>query len=408
MVAMGGAATATAGMRTISGTAEADANAYGGAGGSNGEGGEIGSDGTPGAGGSADATSTAVTSVSGAAHASANATGGAGGPAVESNTAPGLAAAGAANAESTAVSGHSGDATSSATAIGGSAKNSLAPGGDATASSAATSNGSGKASSSASATGGDGFWAPTQATATANASVTGGGTAVAKAVATGGDFGEYGAASATSNAETAKGALAQATSTALGSGTLARSTAKTGLAGVSVQSMAEAPADNYMATTNAIAQGGFGQAFANPSATAYAFSTGLPDKAYATTLIDGASKVASALLGPQDAVFGTAIPGANSVFVWVSQTCGASSTFDFASRGDLLLGLIDSQPTDRLLVRGGLRVDGVRHPGRWRRNPRYDVWEPGYRREFLPRQRHRFRLRLWAQRRSDLRLHAGR
>ena len=56
---------------------------------------------------------------------------------------------------------------------------------------------------------------------------------------------------------------------------------------------------------------GSGQAFVNPGQTAYAFSTALPDKAYATTLIGGASHVASALLGPRDAVFGTAILGAN-------------------------------------------------------------------------------------------------
>ena len=45
--------------------------------------------------------------------------------------------------------------------------------------------------------------------------------------------------------------------------------------------------------------------------TAYAFSTALPDKAYAATLIDGASNVADALLGPGDMVFGSAILGTN-------------------------------------------------------------------------------------------------
>ena len=65
------------------------------------------------------------------------------------------------------------------------------------------------------------------------------------------------------------------------------------------------------ATTKAIAQGGSGQTFINPGQTAYAFSTALPDKAYASTLVDGANNVASALLGPRDAVFGTAILGAN-------------------------------------------------------------------------------------------------
>jgi hypothetical protein len=60
-------------------------------------------------------------------------------------------------------------------------------------------------------------------------------------------------------------------------------------------------------TTNAIAQAGFGQAFANPGQTAYALSTALPNEAYAATLIGSASDVASALLGPRDAIFGAAI-----------------------------------------------------------------------------------------------------
>ena len=79
--------------------------------------------------------------------------------------------------------------------------------------------------------------------------------------------------------------------------------------------------------------------------------SGLPDKANATTLIDGASNVASALLGPRDAVFGTAMLGANyepneidviSTYTPTS-TYSATSTFDFAYGGDLLLGLIDDQ-----------------------------------------------------------------
>ena len=63
----------------------------------------------------------------------------------------------------------------------------------------------------------------------------------------------------------------------------------------------------------------------------------LPDKAYATTLIGGASHVASALLGPRDAVFGTAILGANYApdGGGESNTYSASSTFDFGYRGDL-------------------------------------------------------------------------
>ncbi len=180
----------------------------------------------------------------------------------------------------------------------------------------------------------------------ANASATGGGTALAKAVATVNPFGATGAANATSNAETSKGALAQAQSTALGSSGQAQSIAKTSLAGVSVQSSAVAPTGGT-ATTNAIAQGGAGQAFVNPDQTAYAFSTALPDKAYATTLIDGASHVASALLGPRDVVFGTAILGANTApdGAGESDSYSASSTFDFGYRGDLQLGLIDSQLT---------------------------------------------------------------
>jgi hypothetical protein len=68
-----------------------------------------------------------------------------------------------------------------------------------------------------------------------------------------------------------------------------------------------------------------------------------PDKAYATGLIDGASDVASALLGPRDAVFGTAILGAN--VGGANGPHSASSTFDFGYQGDLQVGLIDSQLT---------------------------------------------------------------
>ena len=144
---------------------------------------------------------------------------------------------------------------------------------------------------------------------------------------------------------TAQGALAQAQSTAVGSSGQAQSTAKTTFVSVSVQSSAVALTGGGTATTNAIAQGGAGQAFVNPGQTAYAFSTALPDKAYATTLIDGASNVAGALLGPRDAVFGTAILGANyaSDGGGVSHTYSATSTFDFGYGGDLQLGLIDDQ-----------------------------------------------------------------
>jgi hypothetical protein len=198
-----------------------------------------------------------------------------------------------------------------------------------------------------SAKGGDGG----DATAMAIATAAGGGTAIANSVATGGagsagsPSGATGAANATATATTARGALAQAQSTALGASGQAQSTAKTSLAGVSVQSSAVAPTGGGTATTNAIAQGGAGQAFVNPGQTAYAFSTALPDKAYATRLIGGASHVASALLGPRDAVFGTAILGANYAAGGggVSTTYSASSTFDFGYGGDLQLGLIDDQ-----------------------------------------------------------------
>ena len=171
------------------------------------------------------------------------------------------------------------------------------------------------------------------------------------AVATGGvggagfPFEAIGAANAISNATTTNGALAQAQSTAVGSSGQAQSTAKTSFAGVSVQSSAVAPSNGDTATTNAIAQGGAGQAFVNPGQTGYAFSTALPDKAYATTLIGGASHVASALLGPRDALFGTAILGANYApdGGGESNTYSASSTFDFGYGGDLQLGLIDDQ-----------------------------------------------------------------
>ena len=187
----------------------------------------------------------------------------------------------------------------------------------------------------------------------ANASSAGGATATAKAVAMGGVggagaggslAGALGTANATSNAETVNGATAQAQSTAVGSSATAQSTAKTSLAGVGVRSMAVASTGST-ATTNAITQGGAGQAFVNRGQTAYAFSTGLPDRAYAATLIDGASHVVGALLGPCDVVFGTAVLGANYAADGggESHTFSASSTFDFAYPGDLLLGLIDGQ-----------------------------------------------------------------
>jgi hypothetical protein len=239
-------------------------------------------------------------------------------------------------------------------------------GGNASAGSTAIALGSGAASSSATATGGpggfDSFFGPGgdggSAAAYANASAAGGGMAIANAVATGGAGGPggvgdagpppgvLGAANATSTAATAKGALAQAQSTAVGSSGQAQSTAKTGLAGISVQSAAVAQVGST-ATTNAIAQVGSGQAFVNPGETAYSFSTALPDKAYSATLIDGAHEVAGTLLGPRDVVFGTAILGANYAADGVGQShsYSATSTFDFGYKGNVLLGLIGSQET---------------------------------------------------------------
>ena len=62
-------------------------------------------------------------------------------------------------------------------------------------------------------------------------------------------------------------------------------------------------------------------------------------------MVGGASHVASALLGPRDAVFGTAILGANYApdGGGESKTYSASSKFDFGYGGDLMLGLIDDQ-----------------------------------------------------------------
>jgi hypothetical protein len=263
---------------------------------------------------------------------------------------------GSADASSTAQSGGLGEATSSANAAGGGGGGpafGFGAGGAGSASSTATSSGAGNAWSSAKGTGGAGGSGGDNggnATTIANASAIGGGTAIANSVATAGiggagGVGAMGAANATANATTTKGALAQAQSTAVGSSGQATSTANTSYSFVSVQSTAMAPTGGGTATTNAIVQGGAGQAFANPGQTAYAFSTALPDKAYATTLIGGASHVASALLGPRDQVFGTAILGANTApdGGGGSETYSATSTFDFGYGGDLQLGLIDDQ-----------------------------------------------------------------
>ena len=345
----GGTATTT-GIATAlgSGAAIANATAAGGnAGGSNEFEGM--------SGGGAVSHSSARSSFGGAASV-ANATGGSAGFSDDLG-AGGLG--GDATATSTTMSGGVGGAASMAIATGGAGGGGAfhpgGAGGAATADSDSNSGGTGNATSTAEATGGpggDGLMggAGGNAIATANATASGSGTALATAVATAGAGGAgpfpgmLGAANATSTAQTTNGALAQAQSTAVGSSGQAQSTAKTSFVSVSVQSTAVAPTGST-ATSNAIAQGGTGQAFANPGQTAYAFSTALPNKAYATSLIGGASNVASALLGPRDQVFGAAIVGANTAADGggESNTYSATSTFDFGYGGDLELGLIDNQ-----------------------------------------------------------------
>ncbi|HEY1865320.1 MAG TPA: hypothetical protein VGG77_16895 [Roseiarcus sp.] len=107
-----------------------------------------------------------------------------------------------------------------------------------------------------------------------------------------------------------------------------QATAKTSFGGVSVQSNATFDSG----TVEAIAEGGSGPTFL-PNGDVGAISVALPDKAYATTLIDGASNVADALLGPGDIIFGTAS--------LTSLGGTVSSTFDFRYQGDLLLGVIN-------------------------------------------------------------------
>jgi hypothetical protein len=251
-------------------------------------------------------------------------------------------------------------------------------GGGGSATAIATGNsGTGNVTVSASATGGRGGLEFSQfpfggapggggdANATADASATGGGTATANAIATGGFRGDFlvpqAAANATSNAEAAKGAMAEAQSSGFGGGSGEyQSTAKTSLAGASVQSTAMAPSTGPTGfgvlgqpeTTIAIAQGGAGQPIANNLfQTTYAFSTIFPDKAYAASLIDGASNVADALLGPRDTVFGTAILGEQGI------GDSASSTFDFRFRGDLLLGAIEDDSVTNLGSSAGGIID---------------------------------------------------
>ena len=290
--------------------------------------------GNGGSGGDAEATA-ATTIVSGSAEADATSTGGLGGSSGENfNNAGFLSGGGTGGAATASAKGStgSGNATTRATAKGGDGGFGVGAGGsggDANASSTAiTTAGSGDAVASANATGGatgSSFDEPNDsggnATATADASAAGGGTATAKAVATGGQ-------SSFPNIPT----MAVATST---------SNAKTSFEGVTVQSTATAQGETGLgplvtATTEAIAQGGPGQTFVADGTAAIA--TALPDKAYATTLIDGASSVADALLGPRDEIFGTAILATAGEPGVLFPT--ASATFDFSFRGDLILGII--------------------------------------------------------------------
>ena len=213
-------------------------------------------------------------------------------------------------------------------------------GGNASATSKAFS-GSGEASSSAYAMGGGGLSGGLggSATATANATATRGGLAISQAAATGGERLNFGGPNGAANAT---------------------STAKSTFAVANVRLTDEAAlsvATTYgTATSNAVAQaGGAGQGFIKPDNSAYAFSTVLPDKADVATLIDGASTVASAFLGPRDIVFGTAILG---ITYFPDQpvdsfTFSESSTFDFSYRGDLLLGVIDG---DVSVIINGVQV----------------------------------------------------
>jgi hypothetical protein len=205
------------------------------------------------------------------------------------------------------------------------------------------------------------------ATAIAHASAAGGGTATAKAVATGGQTlfpGQTSAsATSTSNAVTVNGAMAQALSTVAqpedaGGIGQATSTAKTSFEGVSVQTTVIASLfdfnDSSTVTTDAIAQGGSSAVFAPAEdGTYFAVATVLPDKAFATTLIDsfGASNVADALLRPQVQIFGAAF-GDTEI----------TTTFDFSFQGDLLLGDLDDDTVIDLGSNLGpnidLRIDG--------------------------------------------------
>ena len=222
--------------------------------------------------------------------------------------------------------------------------NSTSDAGLAVANATATGGAGGEASFGPAGNGGNGG----NAAATANATAHGSGAATATATAVGGTGGAAGAsgvagvaggANAVASAATANGAVAQAQSTAVGSAGDAQSTAQTSFRFARTTSTATAEVGGT-ATTSAIADGGgAGQAFVNPGQTAYAFSSALPDKAYAADLIGGAGAVAEALLGPRDVVFGTGILGANFA---PGGAYSAATTLDVSYSGDLMLGLIDN------------------------------------------------------------------
>jgi hypothetical protein len=300
----GGSADAEAATALATGSAQANADAQGGNGGGGGAQtccGFFGSDGNGGNGGSGAASATGK-SRRGGVTVSASATGGNGG---------------GANA---GFSGSGGDASATSTAL----------------------SGSGEALSSADAKGGVGFGgfgsSGGSATATANAWTTAGGLAKSVAVAMGGTNGPlaFGTANATSTATSASSV-----------GNI-RSTD---------QAVASMSTGYVTATTNAVAQaGGLGQSFITPDQSVYAFSTARPDEPDLATLIDGASIVSSAFLGPRDMVFGTSILGIN-YFPGDNFTYTASSTFDFNYQGDLFLGLVDGNADFRVIINGVQIVD---------------------------------------------------
>jgi len=313
-------------------------NSAANAGATGGNGGFSGSGNPGGAGG--DASAAAISSAkSGTSSATANATGGVGGDG-ETFSFPNNGGNGGNAFGSATATGGAANAT--ATATGGAGGNGLpgngGNGGVGTANASATST----SGSAATATGGAGGTAPVGL----------------------GMNGVDGKGAATASATTDSGAKAQSLATATGSEAMAQSTSQTSLGQVSLAKTVASSTTESKATTNAIVQaGGAGQSLVNPGQSAYAFATALPDKAYSTALIGGASTVANALLGPRDVVFGTSILGANlSSDGSVSNAYSASSTFDFAYKGDLVLGLIaplDGAPTDFQQIDFTVTLDGT-------------------------------------------------